>query len=91
MYKLSANSNLIYETKNCQSCTRSQNYDEAINFYTQKLHFDLIEDTKLSEEKRWVIVRPKGSTETGILLAKAANEDQAKAIGNQSGGRLRWD
>lgn len=62
-------------------------YDEAIAYYTQKLHFELVEDTKLSEVKRWVIVRPKGS-ECGLLLAKAANEEQKKAIGNQSGGRV---
>jgi len=62
-------------------------YDEAIAFYTQKLNFELVEDTKLSDLKRWVIVRPKGS-ECGLLLAKAANEKQMKAIGNQSGGRV---
>lgn len=62
-------------------------YDEAIAYYTQKLHFELIEDTQLSEVKRWVLVRPKGS-ECALLLAKAANEEQKKAIGNQSGGRV---
>ena len=62
-------------------------YDEAIEFYTLKLHFELVKDTKLSDVKRWVIVRPKGS-ECGLLLAKAANEEQKKAIGNQSGGRV---
>lgn len=64
-----------------------KDYDEAIDFYTQKLHFDLIEDTSLSPEKRWVIVRPKGS-EGGLLLAKASNEVQAASIGNQTGGRV---
>jgi uncharacterized glyoxalase superfamily protein PhnB len=63
-------------------------YDEAINFYTQKLHFDLIEDTALSETKRWVLIRPKGSNECCLLLAKAANEEQKSRIGNQTGGRV---
>lgn len=62
-------------------------YDEAIDFYTHKLHFELVEDTQLSDVKRWVLVRPKGS-ECCLLLAKAANEEQKKAIGNQSGGRV---
>lgn len=65
-----------------------QDYDEAIDFYTQKLHFDLIEDTPLSPEKRWVRVRPKGSKGCCLLLAKAKNEVQANSIGNQTGGRV---
>jgi catechol 2,3-dioxygenase-like lactoylglutathione lyase family enzyme len=65
-----------------------KDYDEAIEFYTQKLNFDLIEDTVLSETKRWVLVAPKGSSETALLLAQAANDTQAKFIGNQSGGRV---
>ena len=48
-------------------------YDEAINFYTEKLHFDLIEDTRLSETKHWVLVRPKGGDSCCLLLAKAAS------------------
>ena len=63
-------------------------YDEAIEFYTQKLHFDLIEDTQLSETKRWVLVRPKKSNECCLLLAKAANGEQVSRIGNQTGGRV---
>lgn len=63
-------------------------YDEAIDFYTKKLHFNLIEDTKLSDSKRWVLVRPKGSTECCLLLAKAANDEQQTRIGNQTGGRV---
>lgn len=63
-------------------------YDEAIEFYTKKLHFDLIEDTQLSETKRWVVVRPKGSNECCLLLAKAANEEQKSRVGNQTGGRV---
>lgn len=62
-------------------------YDEAIDFYTKKLHFDLIEDTVLSETKRWVLVAPKGSKECKLLLAKAVG-NQVNAIGNQSGGRV---
>ena len=63
-------------------------YDEAIKFYTEKLLFDLVEDTQLSETKRWVLVRPKGSNECCLLLAKAANEEQRSRVGNQTGGRV---
>ncbi|MES2004468.1 MAG: VOC family protein [Bacteroidota bacterium] len=63
-------------------------YDEAIAFYTQKLNFNLIEDTMLSETKRWVLVAPQGSKECAILLAKAANEEQKSRVGNQTGGRV---
>ncbi len=65
-----------------------RDYDEAIEFYTKKLHFQLVEDTKLSEVKRWVVVKPPGSDAAGLLLAKAANEEQASRIGNQTGGRV---
>jgi catechol 2,3-dioxygenase-like lactoylglutathione lyase family enzyme len=65
-----------------------EDYDEAIAFYTQKLNFTLLEDTKLSETKRWVRVTPKGSEECCLLLAKAANEEQKSRIGNQTGGRV---
>lgn len=65
-----------------------RDYDEAIEFYTQKLHFDLIEDTELSPTKRWILVRPKGGEGCCLLLAKAANEVQQKSIGNQTGGRV---
>jgi catechol 2,3-dioxygenase-like lactoylglutathione lyase family enzyme len=63
-------------------------YDEALAFYVGKLGFELREDTRLDDEKRWVVVAPPGSTESGILLARAANARQAEAIGNQSGGRV---
>lgn len=63
-------------------------YDEAISFYVDKLHFDLIEDTALSETKRWVLVAPKGSLEFSLLLAKADGNFQKQNIGNQSGGRV---
>jgi catechol 2,3-dioxygenase-like lactoylglutathione lyase family enzyme len=63
-------------------------YDKAIAFYTQKLHFTLLEDTPLSDTKRWVVLAPPGAKECSLLLAKAANEQQAQSIGNQSGGRV---
>lgn len=63
-------------------------YDKAIDFYTKKLHFDLIEDTKLSETKRWVLVAPKGSSGCRLLLARAGNDYQATRIGDQTGGRV---
>jgi len=62
-------------------------YDEAIAFYTQKLHFELIEDTVLTNTKRWVVVAPKNS-QCRLLLAKAANEEQLNSVGNQTGGRV---
>lgn len=63
-------------------------YDEAIEFYTKKLDFDLITDEKLTETKRWVLVKPKGQGGCSILLAKADGETQKKYIGNQTGGRV---
>ena len=65
-----------------------RDYDEAINFYVNKLNFDLIEDTKLTEDKRWVLIAPKGSNNCNLLLAKAANDEQKSRIGNQTGGRV---
>jgi catechol 2,3-dioxygenase-like lactoylglutathione lyase family enzyme len=65
-----------------------KDYDEAINFYTKKLHFSLIEDTVLSPTKRWVVVAPQNSIGCNLLLAKAANEEQQKFVGNQTGGRV---
>jgi len=62
-------------------------YDDAIKFYTERLHFKLIEDTILSDTKRWVVISP-GSGGSSILLAKAANEEQRSRIGNQTGGRV---
>ena len=63
-------------------------YDEAIRFYTQQLNFTLIEDTILSEQKRWVLVAPPGSNGCKLLLAKSANELQQSRVGNQTGGRV---
>lgn len=65
-----------------------RDYDEAIDFYTKKLNFKLVEDTKLDEKKRWVIVSPPGASECALLLAKAANEKQLQSVGNQTGGRV---
>lgn len=64
-------------------------YDEAIEFYTKKLHFTLVEDTYQPEQdKRWVVVAPPGSTGTTLLLARASKPEQEKFIGNQAGGRV---
>lgn len=65
-----------------------RDYDEAIDFYVNKLHFTLVEDTVLSETKRWVRIRPAGTSEFSLLLAKAANEEQLSRVGNQAGGRV---
>ncbi len=64
-------------------------YDEAIEFFVQKLKFTLVEDTYQPEqEKRWVVVRPPGSIGTTLLLARAATAEQEAFVGNQSGGRV---
>ncbi|GMN09915.1 VOC family protein [Croceitalea sp. MTPC9] len=63
-------------------------YDEAIDFYTKKLNFNLVEDTKLDDSKRWVVISPPGAVECSLLLAKAADDRQLKSVGNQSGGRV---
>lgn len=65
-----------------------KDYDAAIEFYTQKMGFLLLEDTPITEGKRWVRVSPAGSSQGAILLAKAGNETQEKFIGNQTGGRV---
>ncbi len=65
-----------------------RNYDEAIAFYVGKLGFDLIEDTVLAPNKRWVVVRPTGASETGLLLAEAKNDAERAHIGYQTGGRV---
>lgn len=66
-----------------------RDYDEAIEFYTQKLHFTLVEDTYQPEQdKRWVVVAPPNSSGTTILLARASKPEQEPFIGNQSGGRV---
>ena len=64
-----------------------RDYDEAIAFYTNKLEFQLIEDTDLGSGKRWVRLRPPSSTGTDLLLARAVTPEQASRIGNHTGGR----
>ncbi|MEQ8531316.1 MAG: VOC family protein [Imperialibacter sp.] len=64
-------------------------YDEAIEFYTKKLYFTLVEDTRLSDTKRWVLVAPPGGADGCLLLlAKAASDEQQTRVGNQTGGRV---
>jgi catechol 2,3-dioxygenase-like lactoylglutathione lyase family enzyme len=66
-----------------------RDYDEAIAFYTEKLHFTLVENTYQPEQdKRWVVVSPPGSSGTTLLLAKASRPEQQPFIGNQTGGRV---
>lgn len=66
-----------------------RDYDEAIDFYTKKLHFTLVEDSYQPEQdKRWVLIAPPGLSATRLLLAKASTPDQEAFIGNQSGGRV---
>ena len=66
-------------------------YDEAIDFYTHMLGFELIEDSLIPEEnKRWVVVGPPGASESKVLLAQAADADQSTRIGDQTGGRVSF-
>ena len=65
-----------------------ESYDDAIAFYTKKLNFQLIEDTDLGAGKRWVQISPPNSNGSNILLAKASNDQQSQAVGNQAGGRV---
>ena len=65
-----------------------KDYDEAIDFYTRKLEFRLLEDTVLDEQKRWVLIAPPGARESCLLLARASNEKQLESVGNQTGGRV---
>ena len=65
-----------------------RDYDEALAFFTRTLNFRLIEDTRLSTDKRWVLVAPPGSQGTNLLLARAATPEQTSRIGNQTGGRV---
>ena len=66
-----------------------KDYDEAISFYTEKLHFTLVENTYQPEQdKRWVVVSPPNSHGTTLLLAKASKPEQEPFIGNQTGGRV---
>ena len=63
-------------------------YDEAIEFYTEKLGFYIVEDTDLGDGKRWVLIAPSFSNESCLLLAKASSSTQKKFVGNQTGGRV---
>jgi uncharacterized glyoxalase superfamily protein PhnB len=65
-----------------------RDYDEAIEYYSKCLRFQLVEDTRLSADKRWVVMRPPGSAGASILLAKASSPSQEEHIGNQTGGRV---
>ncbi len=65
-------------------------YDKAIEFYRDKLDFVLLEDSALSDGKRWVVVAPNGATACSLVLAKAANEEQMSRVGNQTGGRVSF-
>jgi catechol 2,3-dioxygenase-like lactoylglutathione lyase family enzyme len=66
-----------------------RDYDEAIRFYTEKLLFTVVEDTYQPEQdKRWVLIAPPGSTGPALLLGRATNAEQERAIGNQTGGRV---
>jgi uncharacterized glyoxalase superfamily protein PhnB len=73
-----------------------RDYDEAISFYVNKLNFELREDTRLDDQKRWVVVTPRSSSSSsptasaGLLLAKASTEVQSSAIGSQTGGCVGW-
>ena len=65
-----------------------RDYDEAIDFYVNKLAFTLIEDTPLSDTKRWIVVAPSPASECKLLLAKASGDEQLNRVGNQTGGRV---
>ena len=66
-----------------------RDYDEAIQFFCQRLHFTLVEDSYQPEQdKRWVVVAPPGSSGTNLLLARASTSEQGASIGNQTGGRV---
>jgi len=67
-----------------------RDYDEAIAFFTQTLQFTLVEDTVLSDSKRWVLVAPPGSKGAHVLLAKAATPEQQACVGKQAGGRVAF-
>jgi len=66
-----------------------KDYDQALDFYVNKLKFELIEDTYQPEQnKRWVVVSPPGSNGVTLLLARASKSDQNHFVGNQAGGRV---
>ena len=65
-----------------------RDYDEALEFFTNAMGFELLEDTRLDSQKRWVLVGPRGSTGASLLLAEAVTPEQRNSIGNQTGGRV---
>jgi catechol 2,3-dioxygenase-like lactoylglutathione lyase family enzyme len=65
-----------------------RDYDEAIEFYVDQLGFEVVGDTPLGDGKRWVVVAPPGASETSLLLARAATDDERARIGDQTGGRV---
>lgn len=65
-----------------------RDYDEALAYFTQVLRFELLEDRKISEDKRWLVVAPAGSTGAKLLLAKASTPEQLQHVGDQTGGRV---
>ena len=87
---------ICYDPDNMQQAIATityvvRDYDEATEFFVEKLGFDLVEDTCLEQEqpgKRWVIVKPKGKSGCSLLLAKAVDDIQLSAVGNQSGNRV---
>ena len=75
----------------CHVALVVRDYDEAIEFYTKKLNFVLVEDTYIpDQDKRWVVVAPPGSTGTTLLLARPSKPGQEAFIGNQTGGRVTF-
>jgi catechol 2,3-dioxygenase-like lactoylglutathione lyase family enzyme len=68
-----------------------RDYDEAIDFFTRVLDFTLIEDTYIPEQdKRWVVVAPRGAAGSSLLLARPSNPAQTEFVGNQTGGRVTF-
>ena len=66
-----------------------RDYDEALEFFVGRIGFELVEDTYIkAQDKRWVVVRPKGNRGSNLLLAKASTPEQEASIGNQTGGRV---
>lgn len=66
-----------------------RDYDEAIDFYVNRLGFSLVDDTFIeAQSKRWVLIAPPGSGETRLLLARAVGDEQSSRVGNQTGGRV---
>jgi lactoylglutathione lyase len=63
-------------------------YDDAIDFFTKKLNFELLEDTAMGSDKRWVLVAQPGASGTSLLLARAVTEEQLRLVGNQAAGRV---